>query len=862
MAREKLPITKYVIPGTYIGQSYRPKVVNVGQFPRIPCFIGKGLPYLVAENMPIVRSFVRKEKCDFPSAAPFISTLDFPSDGNQLSVYNQAQIRLYSSEGIEVPTRFWKFVKATPSGPYDSVQILGEAFNPNDTYYIDYQSTSDSIKDQLPVVGVRQITMVGDQAGESLYLEHTDWESFTTLAISGQGSSVLNINPLAKYTGPDRKYYLTVEGNSVTSFPTFSVANPLSSGVMTVLDQTMILADGSSSYTGINPATYSLTVSNKNVVGNTTTLTFAWTDGSHNGTLTLSTTQSSIASQTLMNGVKVSLQNISSIKVNDVFTIAVVPTRRVRVSWYSDDYKSSTGIFDFLSNGDKLNQVLESGITLDFKNLTNYVVGDKWTLTANNTDTISWDFTREVSQDFTPSDIYYDAMGIVTGTPRTYYITLNNTPIEQQLPNPTIVLTRIDTGAAIAHTSIPGTPYVKLNITSRLLVNFRATYRYHNAPHYGQQYYVTALYTRPKDQYNEVSIYNSYKDALLERGYPSTDNHLGIMLDYAFNVAKNSFVACVQIYDADHDGEYNVADFREALQASDRNKEITDICVLGKFDTISDQIYQSQNSNDPLVGALRLYWIGYPTGYPVGTSGTPNTIANTASNVLQVSGANAAHGTFISCANTWVTRTIIQQSGKAQQLKLDGPFFAGMLACLNASFRDPNTLLSGQVVPGIDGIQSFTDTEMEILGGSCNTFANLPKGSNVVKVIDAVTTDTTADDYREINVMCVKQLVTKRVIKAGDAAVINYVPRNVDDGISYTRSVIARELTGCVGDGLIADYSDANGRPRDLRPESDIQVWRDPNIATRYNFNYFFMGRYGIKILAGMYSVDENVFSK
>jgi hypothetical protein len=130
------------------------------------------------------------------------------------------------------------------------------------------------------------------------------------------------------------------------------------------------------------------------------------------------------------------------------------------------------------------------------------VVGDKWTISANNTDTISWDFTRSVQQDFTPSDIYYDAMGLVTGTPRTYYITLSNTPVEQVLPLSTVVLTRIDNGAAIPQTHIPGTPYVKLNIQTPLLVNFRASYKYHNAPHPGQQYYVSAQYTSQIKHHN------------------------------------------------------------------------------------------------------------------------------------------------------------------------------------------------------------------------------------------------------------------------------------------------------------------------------------------------------------------------
>ena len=864
--RQKLTVTRYLLPGTYVGQVYRPKVVNVGMFPRIPCYIGKGLPYMTADNMPIVRSFVYKEKCSFPTTGPFLSTLNSPSNGSQLTSYNQAPIRLYNQNEEEVPLRFWKFTKITPSGPYDTVEVFSEVFNPNDVYYIDYQSTSDSIKDILPINGIRQITVVGDQPSEALYQEHMDWESYTRLTgplpnDSNVGSvSIINMNSSALYNGPDRNYYFTVEGNDLTSYPTLAASNT-GLGVFAINLAAMTLPDDASTYTGANPANYTLTVANYTVVGSTTSFDLDWFDGTDTGTISISTTLATIPAQELMNGVFVSITNIDNIQNDDVLTLTVVQTHRVRISWYSDDYLSNTGIFDFLGNTNVLNQTLESGITLDFLTLADFVVGDKWSVVANNTDTINWDFTRQVSQDFTLSDIYYDAMGLVTGTPRTYYITLNNTPVEQVLPDVTVSLIRIDTGVTISHTNIPGTPYVKLNIQSPLLVNFRATYYFHNAPHPGQQYYVTAQYTRPDSQYNVVSIYTGYSDALAERGYPSADNHIGVMLDYAFNAAKCDFVACVQVYDADHDGVYNTADYRVALQATDKNKEITDISVLGKFDTLADQMYQSQISNDPLIGALRLYWIGYPIGYAVGTPGTLGTIANTSNNILQVSGANSAHGSFISCANDFVKRTIVLQTGKTVQLTLDGSFFAGMLSAINAAYRDPNTLLNAQVVPGIDSTRSYTDTQMEVLGTSSNTFANLPANSNVVKVIDAVTTDISADDYHEINVMCVKHLVSKRIIRAGNAGVINYVPRNVDDGISFVRSVIARELTSLVGDAIIADYSDANGRPRDLRPEQDVDVWRDEDTKTRYNFTYWWNGRYGIKRLTGLFSVDENIFN-
>jgi hypothetical protein len=917
--QSELAVNKYLLPGTYIGEAYNPAPVNTGLFPRIPCYIGKGLPYLLANNMPIIRSFVYGERCVFPTTGPFVYNLLHNSNGNQSTVYSQAAIRLYNTDDVEVPTRFWKFIQLVPDGPYDAVQIFGEVFNPNDTYYIDYQSTDTTIYDPLPVSGIIQVNTIGDHVDEALYLNHTDWESYTTLAIAGPtgayllggptaepivapvgeitpitkvkgrprkvtlsppegpvgnplgdfgplgatgttGGSIL-INNTSNYEGPDRHYYLTVEGNTEVAYPTFSI-DDTSVAVITISSD-MYLPGGDTTYVGLNPETYTLTVANL-VVSTTTTFDLNWVGiagGGTSGVIHVSTTQTSIAGLELMDGVIVDLAGVDNLQNADTFTIDIVETAHVEVSWYSDDYQSSSGIFSFLSNTTALAQVLEAGIILDFYDLASFVVGNTWEITAENTDSINWNFSREIDQDFTPSDIYYDAMGLVTGTPRTYYITLNHIPIEQILPIPTVVVTRIDTSAVIPSTNIPGTPYVKLTITSPLLVNFRANYHYSNSPQAGQQYYVTAKYTRPESMYNSISIYSDYKTALGERGYASTDNHLGIMLDYAFNVAKNRYVAVVQVYDSDHDGIYNLADFRTALQSTYKDKNITDIIVLSKFDTLADQMYQSQMNNDPLVGALRLYWIGYPVNYPVGMAGVSGTIADTSLNVLQVSGDNAAHGTFISCANTWVKRTITLQSGATVQLTLDGSFFAGMLAAINDAFLDPNTLLNSQVIPGIDSIQTYDTTTQETLGSTSNTFAALPANSTVPKVVDAVTTDTVAADYHEINVMCVKQLVTKRVIQTCNTACIGYVPRDVDDGITFVRSTIARELTSCISDTLIADYSDSSGRPRDLQPATDINVWRSGTDKTRYNFTYWFNGRYGIKRLTGLYSVDSNIFN-
>lgn len=850
--RQTLALTRYVRPSTIIGKVYNPKVVNTGMFPRIPTYIGKGVPYLVAENLELIRAFIRRERLTFPASAPFEAGLANPSTGSQLPK-GLTEIQVYNSRDEVVEAKGWKFVKSSPTGPYDTVQILTDYYNPSDTYYIDYQSTDADVYDYLPIAGLRSIKFVGDREFEDVYKAGQDFEMVTSISTpaanaDNTGTGVVTINAAAKFTGWNRNYVLTVEDVDIIPTPTLGVISQTAgTGTGTAALNPATL------YTGIAPLTWTLTVANLVTNLGVTTLDLDWSDGTNTGTI-VGVSSATPTNVLITAGIRINLTNMDQMVNGDVFTLpaTVLNVNHVEFSWYSDDYQANSGLFDIFSNQTTIGIGIESGILLDFSVLSGFALGDKWSIAAVNHDALNWNFLRTTTEDITPSDIYYDALGTVTGIPRSYYITLGH------IPDGAIALTRVDTGLPVTHSAVVGTPYVRLTTTS--VVNLRAVYQYHFAPSAGQTYYATVTYTRPESMYNVPLVYTGYKDCRDEIGYPAADNHIAIMADYAFNVTRNSIVAVIQIKDADHDGVYNVADYREGLQASYRRKDLTDISVLGKFETLADQMYNSQEANDPLYAALRLFWMGYPNNYEVGDPETPDTIAYTSSKILQYSGGNPARGSLISCANPWVVRTVIQQNGVATQLTLDGSFFAGMVMSIETSYSDPNTLMVNQVVPGIDDCATFDDTEVTILGQASNLYALKPSPkSPVVKIIDAVTTDTSEQNNHEINVMVVKQLVTKRVISDCDTALIGYVPRNVDDGIRHVRGVINRSLQALIGENIISDYTDSDGRPREIR-EEDVDVWRDETDKTRYNFNYWFNGRYGIKRLVGLYAVDENVF--
>jgi hypothetical protein len=857
--KQTLQLNHYVKPGTYIGQAYRPKVVNTGSFPRIPTMIGRGVPYLIVTNQEMIRAFVYRERLDFSSNAPFIASLQHPSNGSQLPS-GTATVKLYNSKDEVIETKFWKFTKSSSndSAPYDQIQIFSVDYNPNDTYYIDYQSTDRKVLDQLPIVGLRSVTKVGDRKYQDYYKQGVDFQMSTkimgidpdtdpTPATTNTGSGVVKVSSLANYSAWDRTYYLNVEDSKTVNVPTLGAISQ-SAGTGT---GTLAFA-ASTNYTG-NALVYTLTVANKVVVGSETTLDLTWSDTGNSGTITgiSSSASSNIA---LTAGIRLNLSNLNQMQNGDVFTFAAVatPVTTVQVAWYSDDYQSNSGLLNLVSTKATTAIALESGLLLDFNNLTGFAIGDKWTVTCVNENAYDWNFTRSQNQSFTPSDVYYDSLGHVTDVPRSYYITLGHTPVG--------AVTLLNAAGVAISNAVPveGTPYVRLATVPT--TNFSASYSYYNSPDPGQTYYTTIAYTRPDSLYNTPLVYTSYADFLAEIGGPSAENHLGIMGDYGLNTIGLDLFAVIQIKDADHDGVYNVADYRTGLEASLRRKDLTDISVLGKFEILNDLIYNSQVANDPLYQALREYWIGYPIGYAIGSEEEPGTLAYTSAKVLQVSGANPAHGTFVSVANRMGKRTITQENGQSVQLTLDGSFVAAATACLNAKLMasNLNTLLVNQVLPGFDEIDTFDDVEIKLLGSSSNLYMTMPKGG-MPKIVDAVTTDTTSNDMHEINVMMVKQYVTKRMIRDCDAALIGYVPRNVDDGIAYVRSTVRRVLVSLIGEGIIGDYTDDSGRPREIQT-SDIDIWRSETDFTRYCFTYWFNGRYGIKRLTGLYSVDENAF--
>ena len=157
----RLTTSRYTVPGVYIGQLIRPGPGNLSSDARVCDYIGQGSRLAQVKNSAIRRSFVFDEDLIFPPSAPFEASLDFPADGSK-----SLPARIFNDvTGVELREDQWEFLKV--GSDFLKVVILPSAFSPTAIYRIDYQSTSRSVLDPLPIDDIRLIKSLGttqDQA--------------------------------------------------------------------------------------------------------------------------------------------------------------------------------------------------------------------------------------------------------------------------------------------------------------------------------------------------------------------------------------------------------------------------------------------------------------------------------------------------------------------------------------------------------------------------------------------------------------------------------------------------------------------------------------------------------------------------
>lgn len=231
-----LTTTRATKPGTYIGRIFRPAPTGLDGFARLPCLVGKGSRLQTLYDIPIRRSYRNGVGLIFASTAPHIATLA------HTAVDDQNISTLYKEDGTPVSNLFWAFRESTTgSGIFDQVFITAEAYDPNSDYFIDYQSDSRTLQDELPFNDLREIRFIGDTEGQDKYLENVNYNvpislssitpgslnaklilrEFSPPVVTGGGTPVLTPDPVTAHTSTYNRIYTldvdTVSGGFINA---------------------------------------------------------------------------------------------------------------------------------------------------------------------------------------------------------------------------------------------------------------------------------------------------------------------------------------------------------------------------------------------------------------------------------------------------------------------------------------------------------------------------------------------------------------------------------------------------------------------------------------------------------------------
>jgi hypothetical protein len=532
------------------------------------------------------------------------------------------------------------------------------------------------------------------------------------------------------------------------------------------------------------------------------------------------------------------------------YTITITATGAalsdVRFSWWGNSPAS----------GSDINVVgaasisLEDGISIQMTSTGSaYHVNDTYTFIVDSLDIISWDKTTSVSETVPQLNIFHDVYGTVTGNMGNWYVSLEN-----KADSLTAVVDLTSSASILVDCSIiTGTNYIDVG-THHPVDGIQFNYVHSGKePKVGAIYYVSYKHSRADADYFAPKLAFSLDELVADVGGVSAGNQLSMAAQIAFE-NNAPFVWYIQIKDRDGDGVYSFMDYIAGIEASEEKEGITDVICLNTTQQVRARLKESVNALSAPTGQKeRLGWFGMPIGTPIGDVDEPGSYVYTGKKVLREAGDAPGRGRYLLLAPDRIKKTFLLKDGSEEQFILDSNYMGVACASVLASFASPAEALLRKQVVGFDEIGEYTTKEREYLAAAGVMVIQNKDGVHVI--FDDTTTDTTSDDVMIPSAMVQQDYVTKTLRQYLDARIIGYVPRNVGEGIALIRSAIALKLRQCVCAEVIAPYGD--DEDRDINPQGDIYVERDPISKTTYNFKYWFNIRYPIKRLFGQYTVDQ-----
>jgi len=175
------------LPGTVIGQVFRPGTSTPRDFPRYAGIIAKGLDIKLFRDAEITRAAVEGEPLPF-SGTTYTAPLQHPA------IPDKQRSRLYTSDGRTVSNTRWNFRESLPgTSGYDQIVIDPNIFSSGETYLFDYIANDPALQDEVPVDELREVKAVGDNAGQIQYIDGTDFRFVTSATGPEPGTD--NANP-------------------------------------------------------------------------------------------------------------------------------------------------------------------------------------------------------------------------------------------------------------------------------------------------------------------------------------------------------------------------------------------------------------------------------------------------------------------------------------------------------------------------------------------------------------------------------------------------------------------------------------------------------------------------------------------
>lgn len=487
-----------------------------------------------------------------------------------------------------------------------------------------------------------------------------------------------------------------------------------------------------------------------------------------------------------------------------------------------------------------------------------YAIGDTWTWDTVNDDVLDWSLTTIQTETIDTTQVYTDTLGVITGTVGLKYVVLSDIPVDIKYIKDTV------TGALISSFSLPSAtqPYVAFVTapTNPIEIHYETIGQ---EPSPAALYYITANTIRPAELFNTPIRRLSYEDAARLLGPSSTTNDLLIMAQIALDDNNAPGAYFCQAADSDGDGVITNVDVNTAIEATENERALTDVVVLGTFGSLSAALANNEKMNDPFQRGERALWVGCPIGTAIGDQNTAGTLTFLATRTLQVFGENPAHGKRVLIGNTKATKTIVLTDGTQIVRTLDGSFVAGAFAARNASFSDPGETLLRKDLFGFDSVNVYSEPDQLLLIGAGIVYVSNVGDSTapVYRIEESTTVDKSSDDNNEISVAINQKEYTTRVIREQmDNALVSIVPPSEQAGVAIIQTFLVDILTNLVAQGIIGPYTDDSGNARPIDPDEDVRVFRAADSRTAYNFQYWWNARYPIKRLFGLYSVDRRFF--